>query len=45
VRIAIDPNQDLAEHLAPGMSVEVSVNTEAPAGPKSVAATGGVALR
>jgi multidrug resistance efflux pump len=45
VRIAIDPNQDLAERLAPGMSVEVSVNTEAPAVPESIAANGGVALR
>jgi multidrug resistance efflux pump len=45
VRIAIDPDQNLVERLAPGMSVEVSVNTEAPAGPKSFAATGGVALR
>jgi multidrug resistance efflux pump len=45
VRIAIDPDQNLVERLAPGMSVEVSVNTEAPAVPKSIAATGGVALR
>jgi multidrug resistance efflux pump len=45
VRIAIDPDQSLVERLAPGMSVEVSVNTEAPAVPESIAATGGVALR
>lgn len=31
VRIAIDPNQPLAERLAPGMSVVVSADTSAPA--------------
>lgn len=38
VRIAIDPNQPLAERLAPGMSVIVSVDTNAqPAGENAVA--------
>jgi len=45
VRIAIDPDQKLVERLAPGMSVEISVDTAAPAGMKSVATTDGVALR
>jgi len=30
VRIAIDPDQELASHLAPGMSVVVTVDTDAP---------------
>lgn len=32
VRIAIDPGQPLAEHLTPGMSVVVRIDTAAPAG-------------
>lgn len=30
VRVVIDPGQELAEHLAPGMSVVVSIDTAAP---------------
>jgi multidrug resistance efflux pump len=44
VRIAIDPDQDLVDRLAPGMSVVVSVDTEAPVTPREVAATGALAL-
>jgi multidrug resistance efflux pump len=39
VRIAIDPDQDLAERLAPGMSVVVSVDTASKNASKNVAST------
>jgi multidrug resistance efflux pump len=42
VRIAIDPDQNLVERLAPGMSVEVSVDTAAKDTSKDVASTGAV---
>jgi multidrug resistance efflux pump len=42
VRIAIDPGQELAERLAPGMSVVVSIDTAALGGRGEVTATGAV---
>jgi multidrug resistance efflux pump len=42
VRIAIDPGQDLAERLAPGMSVVVSVDTASKDTSNAVASTGAV---
>ena len=42
VRIAIDPGQDLAERLAPGMSVVVSVDTASNGESDTVASTGAV---
>jgi multidrug resistance efflux pump len=40
VRIAIDPNQNLVERLAPGMSIVVSVDTASEHTSKAVASTG-----
>jgi multidrug resistance efflux pump len=42
VRIAIDPDQELAERLAPGMSVVVSVDTATKGTSNAVASTGAV---
>jgi len=38
VRIAIDPDQELADRLVPGMSIVVSVDTEAPVAAKDAGA-------
>jgi multidrug resistance efflux pump len=42
VRIAIDAGQDLAERLAPGMSVVVGVDTASKDTSNAVASTGAV---
>lgn len=42
VRIAVDSGQDLAERLAPGMSVVVSVDTDAPAASRNVTSSDAV---
>jgi multidrug resistance efflux pump len=42
VRIAIDQGQDLAERLAPGMSVVVSIDTSVPESNRDAIATGSV---